>query len=384
MTDDSVRRRMGWVGPGEDLPYKTRLEEQGQWPPGTKTRPPEGDERRPSTPYLCIPTKQDDVGDRENADASWIENGSLMLVGPDWNIEVAPRLGVDYRILAFVRNLGDAPALSAYVEFRVVAPPSLPSGAMGHDPLFEGIYMGVAALPIGSRETSWALSPRTWTPSDGHFDLGLCLAAKVVEPSRPVSDDWSAWSDRHVGLRNLAPDMSGTWAGIEMPEAREGSADPAAVIGEIRLSLEVVWPLETHDGPDPAGTVVWPRACIMTILAISPFDGRQIPIGSRYATNFSYGALMFEMPIPGQPAKARLFFLEMQSGGEIGLVTLVQTKGTPRQENRTEAKLGRTASGAAAPGVDPGLLASVNLEVGPIAPPTRREEARRLKAIRGR
>jgi hypothetical protein len=382
MTDETYRRA-GWSSPGEDLPYKYALRKNKMWPPRPVGKVPgTDDERRPVTPFLLLPATPFDVGERETGDASWIDSSSLLLVDPDWNVSTTPRLGVSYRILALVRNIGDAPALTSFVEFRMVAPPFLATGAFGHDPLHEGIDLGVAALSIGGRKTSWALSPNTWTPSDGLFDLGLCMAARVLEPSRSSPEDWSPWSDRHVALRDLAPNLSGTWVGTETQALPDGDPGHAPVIGEIRLGLSVTWPLATHGGPDPENVVVWPRECSMTILGLAPFNGRQIPVGSVHGTNFSYGGLRFEMPTPDRPYGTRMFFLQMQSDDELSLVTVVQDQGGPGQEDRTTAVLRRDGPPVPAPEIDLALLHGVDLDVGPLAPQSRREEAVRLKAIR--
>lgn len=385
MSDDTFQR-LGWAPPGGELPYKYTLTKYKLWPPRSKDDSHEGEGgKRPATPFLFLPTSPLDTGVRENADASWIDNGSVSLLNDDWNIETTPRRGVRYRILALVRNAGDAPALSAFVEFQVVAPPfGGNEDVFGHDPLRPGHDLGVAALSIGSRETSWALSPGTWTAGDGPFDLGLCIAARVLEPSRSSPEDWSAWSDRHVALRNLAPDLSGTWAGTETLSLPEGDPGPAPVIGEVRLSLDVQWPLQTRGGPAPADIFVLPRACSMTVLEMPPFRGRQVAAGSIHSTNFDFGVLEFRLAAPDRPGFARYVFLELRSDEELNFVTFLQPVGGTGQVDRTVATLRLVARGQPAPGIDPGLFGSLNLEVGPLATRSRREEAMRLKAIRGR
>lgn len=379
MTDDAVRLRLGWVEPGRDLPYKTHLAETGRWPPGTASRSPGGDVERPATPFLYFPTGSSDVGERDRDDAAWIDSNALMLLDPDFNVATTPRPGVSYRILALVRNSGDAPALSTFVEFKVTSPGS--GEFIGHAPLPPGLDLGVAALSVGSRDTSWAISPRSWTPSN-QYDLGLAMAARVLEPSRSSPDDWLPWSDRHVAAKALTPDLSGIWVGTEAVWDSD-TEKVGAVIGEIRLELQIEWPLQTYGGPRPVDIVVLPRICRMLIQAISPFGSRPIPAGSLYLTNFYYDILLYALPSSDLARGTRQLALWMAPDGSLELRTSIRTSEAPYPTEGTIAKLQRVAAGLPPPDRDRGLFGTVNLEVGPVAPRSRREEAARLKQTRG-
>jgi hypothetical protein len=250
------------VKPGQELQFAKRLKAAGQWPPYTPLRASQSTEHKlgeepphPATPFLFVPAWPGDVGQRPVPafkGTAWISSPAILLLNEqDATFEIAPRLGVKYRIFVMIGNTGNAPVVNGFAEFFLDSPPLERFGGSGYrytkTPLLPRVRLGTTPFPIGSRSWSWALSP-PWTPTKD-WDMAACVIAQVFDP---INDGppggLKSWDERKVGVRVLAQNIAGTWEGDEKSEN-------GAVVSRIHVKLTQNWTL--HEVPGGVLAIEW-------------------------------------------------------------------------------------------------------------------------------
>jgi hypothetical protein len=260
---------------GEDLGYARRLKSEKRWPPYVplkENRDLHGDQPPPSTPFLFVPMNAADRGLRPAIGTDWIASQGIMLLSEKAELEVEPRCGNSYRVLALIGNAGNAPSLNAFVEFSL-GWESLQYEATyagyAQKPIEQPFSLGVAALSVESSPANqtigWAMSPYPWRVTN----TGDSITGVAVRVFDPVNDsapeELRSWDDRHIGSRAFSDNLTGTWSGIEVLESGEN-------IGQFTVTISQNWNLTEI----PNGASFF--SCSVTLNELPPVSGRTLPL----------------------------------------------------------------------------------------------------------
>ena len=289
-----------WVKPGEMLNYAQRLRNEGLWPPKRRTRSPRAsNDVGPATAYIVIPAQSGDRGTRPIADTSWINSPAIKLMNVATHmIEDRPRMGVTYKIVADIENVGAAPVLGGFAEFYVGDPTWINNALgflVGNAEPDRPKWLGVTPFSLGIDKSQAVASQKTWTPVTD-FDLSRALFVRAFDPlADKRGTEWDSWVDRHVARRNLAPDFSGTWSGTEF---RSGIhiTHHLHPLGTIGIRVDAIAGMMQKaafksDGSYPGGDF----ECDVTVTALPAVDGRVLNLMTVSNIQYQRGALQWTL-----------------------------------------------------------------------------------------
>lgn len=195
--------------------YARELKERDKYPlkPSTRWRDRESEQEIPvATPFLVIPNYQGDQGTERPADGAQANySASIEIVDINTNTAVTmPVLGHSYTLRCRVLNRGAVGCYAGIAEFYVATPAALDALAKGTGPRPAPLgYSGVIIPPSGQAIVT---CQHQWTVTDLNIGILVCIYDPIVDkPQYPYDSD----TDRHVARRDIVPDFSGTYIGVE-------------------------------------------------------------------------------------------------------------------------------------------------------------------------
>jgi len=204
--------------PPSDQPltgYAQALQDQDKYPlrPRLPWKARKQDRKHPvATPFLVIPNSPGDQGALRPLDAPHAKQSvAIEIVDAKTHVAVVtPVVGKTYALRCQAQNLGAAGCYAGIAEFYVATPAALDALAVGAGRRPAPLGFGGFAIPAGGHTT--VTCQRQWKVPD----LNRGILVRIYDPimDRPPLPYNSA-ADRHIARRDVIPDFSGTYAGME-------------------------------------------------------------------------------------------------------------------------------------------------------------------------
>ncbi len=284
-----------WVKPGEMLTYARELKKRGAWPPRRPQPTPSPGREQVATPFIVVRGRVSDKGQRPLTHLSWINSSALRLLNTGTKeIDDSPRKGASYRILADIDNFGNAPCRMGFAEFFVADPIWIDNalgGLIGNPEPTKPRWLGVTPFSITMGASQLVQSPREWQVTTD-YDLMRALVVRAYDQfgDRPQTQ-WDSRKDRHIARRDLAPDYSGTWSGIEINAANGSTIGPITIMIDAIGDMQEKAPFITPGGQYPLGDF----ECNITVQAIGAAPGRALNLAPLNNVQYAFGFLSWAM-----------------------------------------------------------------------------------------